>query len=91
MNQQAKQTIRASEIRRLYLADCSAVTFWRLRRADLSFPQAFKLGGTNYWDREEVRTWYNNTRKTHLQNNQFLNNIDFSNTHLQTNGGVQNA
>jgi len=62
-----KKTIRAAEIRALYLAECSPVTFWRLRASDISFPKPFKLGGTNYWDREEVQVWYEKTKEQQVK------------------------
>ena len=62
MHTSIKPTIRATEIRSLYLAECSPVTFWRLRAADTSFPKSFKLGGTKYWDRKDIEDWYEKSR-----------------------------
>ena len=58
MNDVAKQTIKARELRKVYLGDCSSVTLWRLRKKDISFPRPLKLGGLLLWDRDEVECWY---------------------------------
>lgn len=58
MDELTKQTLRASEIRRMYFANCSPATFWRFRQKDKSFPSPFKLGGSLFWDTSEVAAWY---------------------------------
>jgi len=91
MHYQTKPTIRASEIRSLYLAECSAVTFWRLRVSDETFPQSFKLGGTNFWDRQEVQIWYENIKSTQTDRTECSRRPDLIHKTRQTQNGGQDA
>lgn len=58
MDDITKHTIKARELRQVYLGDCSSVTLWRLRKKDSSFPKPIKVGGLLLWDRETVERWY---------------------------------
>ena len=64
MKQSNKISITGQEIRSNYLANCSATTFWRMRKRDTSFPKPIKLGGLLLWDRKEIENWYDQIKST---------------------------
>lgn len=55
-------SITGPEIRSIFLGNCSATTFWRIRKRYTSFPKPIKIGGLVIWNKEEVTTWYINQK-----------------------------
>ena len=64
MKQSNKISMTSQEIRSIYLANCSATTFWRVRKRYTSFPKPIKLGGLLLWDRQEIENWYDQIKTT---------------------------